>query len=289
MRQNRGRKSRRNLGKWGNIIIFFVMAPIVAILITAGLFKFLISPYIVSDDNEQVIQNEEDNLDQDTTNGDINNNGNSTDTDDTITLKLDGMSMFNVQVGSFSSKENAQVLVDELKQNEINGYMVNKDGYKVFAGTFFSRGEAEKYRDDLKNTYSDAFLKEYYIGGTTIEYLSIDQQYENEIVELIKTIEDSYSQEASLWTIAINSSDISTLRENTISNNKIIDTKLVSIKNKVKSISLQDIITSLESQYNQRKDMVNGLVDSNPDTIKNSYEKFNNALYNYMTTITQGQ
>lgn len=292
MRQKRGRRSGKSSGKWGNVIIFFVMAPILAILIAAGLLKYLVLPYIGSEDNPSNIQvgtQNDANNSQDNNNTDNNDNESPNNTDSFITLKLKGLTLFNVQLGSFSSKQNAQTLVDELKENGILGYLVDSNGYKVFAGTFFSRGEAEKYRDDLKNTYSDAFIKEFYIGGTSIEYLASDQEFEDEIVDIVSTIADSFSEESSLWTIAINNNNISALKEKTISNNSIIDTKLASVKGKVKSDSLQDLISSLEEQYLERKEMLNSLVNNNPESIIKSYKEFNNILYKYMKTITQGQ
>ncbi len=290
MRQKRRNRNTKNLGKWRNVIIFFIIAPIVAILITIGLFRYLILPYIVSDDNPDNINQDKQNNEDDSGQGDDNNNDQDSDiTDPIITLRLDGMSLFNVQLGSFSSKENAQSLVNQLKEKDINAYVVDSDSFKVFAGTFFSRTEAERYKDKLKNTYKDAFLKEFYIGGAVIEYLAVDQEYEDEIVDLIKTMENSYSQEAGLWTVAINNYDIKELKEKTISNNTVIDTKLKSIKDKVNSKSLENLISSLESQHIARQQLVNRLSDNNTKSIIDSYEQFNNILFNYMKTITQNQ
>ena len=292
MRQKRVSRNKKNLGKWRNIIIFFIIAPIVAILITTGLFRYLILPYIVSDDNPDNINQDKQNNEDDSPKSDKNNNQDNQDsdiTDPTMTLRLDGMSLFNVQLGSFSSKENAESLVSQLKEKEINAYIVDSDSFKVFAGTFFSRREAEKYKDKLKNTYTDAFLKEFYIGGAVIEYLAVDQEYEDEIVDLIKTMENSYSQEAGLWTLAIKDYDIKELKEKTINNNTVIDTKLKSIKGKVNSKSLENLISNLESQHTARQQLVNSLIDNNPKSIIDSYEQFNNILFNYMQTITQSQ
>ncbi len=292
MRQKRTRRSRKSSGNWGNIIIFFVLAPILAILIAVGLYKYLLLPYIEPNDNPSNIEVGTSN---DENNSQINNSYDNNDTESPnntesfVTLKLKGLTLFNVQLGSFSSKENAQTLVDELKDKEINGYMFDSNGFKVFAGTFFTRGEAEKYRDELKNTYSDAFIKEFYTGGTSIEYLVADQQFEDEIVDLVSTIGDFFSEESSLWTIAIGNESISSLKEKTISNNNVIDTKLASIKGKVKSESLQNLIDSFESHNQERKEMINNLIDNDSKSIINSYEEFNNILLKYMKTITQGQ
>lgn len=289
MRQKRLGRSRSSSGKMNNVIIFFVLAPIVAILITVGLFKYLILPYISSDDNPSNVSEEIPSDDNNPQGNNITDKDNPDITDSYITLELEGLTLFNVQLGSFSSKENAQTLVDKLLENGINGYLVDSNGYKVYAGRFFSRGEAEKYRDELKDTYSDAFIKEFYIGGASIEYLASDQEFEDDMEGLVSTFGDSFSEESSLWTLAISNNNINDLKEKTINNNNIIDGKLALIKGKVKSASMQGLIESLENQYQERKEMVNSLAGNNPESILKSYQEFNNILVKYMQTITQGQ
>ena len=75
-----------------------------------------------------------------------------------------GLKAYSVVVGSFSVKSNAENLVSRLRSQGYDAqlaYNSARDMYRVVATTFAEKGRAVQSRNNLRNTYPDAWLLYY--------------------------------------------------------------------------------------------------------------------------------
>lgn len=288
MRRTRRGSERQNVNKWTNFLIFFVLAPIVAILLTIGLFKYLILPQFLPEDdkdaNNNQIEQETDN--PNSTDENDNSNSNEENNGQLSMYTLDGMDLFSVQIGSFGSKENAEKLVEQLKENGLDGYLIEKDSYKVFAGTFFSRQEADVYLIKVREYYSDAFIKSFSINGTTVQYFTKDQEHMNTLGVIVSSLNQFFADESILWTNALNNNNAQSVKGTMVSNNNTVKNLLSGVKSNVNSEELKDLIEKIDNNLEERQYIIDSLITNDIQSIKNAYTKFSTTLFEYMKIIT---
>ncbi len=288
MRQTRRKRDSNDASKWIMYFMFIIVAPLLAIFITVGLFKYIIVPRFFPDNEVSVnindVQNER-NV-EDTSDGSASTNT-PQESNETLTLRLGGMNLYNVQLGSFSSKENAQGFVNELRENDINSYMIANDSFKVFAGSFFLREEADRYLMKIRESYSDAFIKHFDIKGAMIEYSISDQQYKDKIIDIVSSLNQFFATESELWSNDMNNGNASSVKELICKNNTVIRNKIIEIKKNLKSETLIQLLNSIDYQLAKRDEVANNLIATNEQSIKLFYEEYNNILFEYMKLITQ--
>lgn len=80
--------------------------------------------------------------------------------------------LYKVQVGAFSKKENADLMLQKVKSAGYDTYMVEVDGlYKVQVGAFSNKSNAETTLLRLKNADFEAYIT----GGPAVNTKSIDE------------------------------------------------------------------------------------------------------------------
>ncbi|WIV10567.1 SPOR domain-containing protein [Proteiniborus sp. MB09-C3] len=175
MRRNvRRRVSNTSKDRLYTIFAFFIVAPIISIVLAIVLVQNVILPRL--EEGQNAISTIEDNLDKKGMNNlDSNIDSNSAgdkdmsglepvdetdqkpESNDENTIET---TFYSVQIGNFSSTANAETFIKELKEKNINdGYIVNVgESYKVFAGEFQAKEEAYSYLENIKKLYEDAFV-----------------------------------------------------------------------------------------------------------------------------------
>lgn len=93
------------------------------------------------------------------------------------TLELKGFDMFSVQVGSFSTKENAQELVDQLGENEMGAFIWHNETYKVMCSSSLDRKTIDEMMPNIKEKYAEAFVVKRSIATKAIRYSENDSEY----------------------------------------------------------------------------------------------------------------
>lgn len=175
MRRSFGRKvNKSNKDRLYTIFAFFVIAPIISIVLAFLLVQNVIIPRL--DEDQKANSTIEEGISE-TGEGDIDLNNDTNIADNVDITKPDKpeeiegspssgqvnaeeTTFFSVQIGNFSSVTNAQALINDLKENNINdGYIVNvEDSYKVFAGEFQIKEDAYNYLENIREFYEDAFM-----------------------------------------------------------------------------------------------------------------------------------
>ncbi len=175
MRRTVGRRiNKSNKDRLYTIFAFFIVAPIISIVLAFFLVQNVILPRL-SEEQKAIGTIEEGlgeeigkdvDLDIDTSIKDNENmlESETTKEKDEIPDNEDEVVketiFYGVQIGNFSSITNAEALVKELKEKNINDcYVVNiGESYKVLAGEFHTKDEAYKYLENINKIYEDAFV-----------------------------------------------------------------------------------------------------------------------------------
>lgn len=175
MRRTIGRRVNRNKkDRLYTFFAFFVVAPIISIVLAFVLVQNVILPRLAEEQKtidtveERLGEGGNDYIDlnSDTSianNENISESGQTEETGEVSGINEENVEetiFYSIQVGSFSSITNAETLIKELKDNNINdGYIVNvEESYKVFAGEFQIKDEAYNYLENIKKLYGDAFV-----------------------------------------------------------------------------------------------------------------------------------
>lgn len=172
-RTRRKRVDKDKKDRLYTIFAFFIVAPIISIVLGFALVQYVILPRL--DAEQKAINPIEEKIgEEEKSETKLNIDADISDTEDKsepepIEEKNDASNneeenvkettFFGVQLGNFSSITNAQVLAKELKENNIDGYIVS-DGnfYRVFAGEFNVKEEAYNYLENIREIYEDAFV-----------------------------------------------------------------------------------------------------------------------------------
>jgi len=294
---------KRKKGKIKNdkvlgFVTLFVFAPIVAILIGGALVRYIILPQFSLNENIGVIKEQKSEVIGDITDGglitegdsensqDQNNEGNS-NVDEEKELKLEGNTLYNIQVGSLSTEENAQALIEELKQQSIAAYIVKTDNYKVYTGTYFTKEEAEVYITEIREKYKDAFISNVLVEGKKVKYLAADEAKAEVITSLIETLSNSYAEETSLWSNALAKGDAKFLIEVMDNNTNNISSLMGKMKGNINSKEILGIFNVLEVEVATRKNIISQLELNDTGKITELYRDFNKSLFNFINVIRQ--
>ncbi|WP_053957530.1 SPOR domain-containing protein [Inediibacterium massiliense] len=136
------------------------------------------------------------------------------------TMSLKGLDIFSVQIGSFSTKENAQNMLDQLYERKMPGFILEEKGYKVIAGVMTDRNSADVFMKNIKVDYEETFVWSRSIPDKIIQYHKDDEKYiqilkeENEkFVEILKSIGNKIQEQKNTGKIQSFQVDIDSLNE----------------------------------------------------------------------------
>ncbi|WP_026893768.1 SPOR domain-containing protein [Clostridiisalibacter paucivorans] len=249
-RKNRKRYSRRD--KLVNFLLFFIIAPLVSVMIAFGLVKHVLLPNI---DKE---------VDEKTEISEVKDESKSKDNDKEV-YEFKDLVLYSIQTGSFDDIENGKLLVKEMNSKQIPGFILEVDNdYKVFAGTFLDREEAERY-----NVYVKGILKDSFINEKRVEIKSVRKEG---LANIINTIKNSYEEETALLSEQLKDSQIKSLKVTIDNNNKKILEQLNNYKND------DEDRKSLNKFLQKRQSMID---NAEEDIISEYYRVF----YNYINII----
>lgn len=181
MRQSRAKIRREYKGqKVGMIIVFVILLPIVSIGLGYLGAKYLILPNLFS---KQIITEESDPKPK-TVNAEnhkdkeVPQSTKETPREAYVnTFEIQGLDIFAIQVGSFSTKENAQGLIEELNNRGMGGYIWHNNGYKVITAAMLDRESIDMCMTEIKKVYDEAFVVTQNIPTRAVRYGKEDSKY----------------------------------------------------------------------------------------------------------------
>ncbi|TCO80003.1 SPOR domain-containing protein [Marinisporobacter balticus] len=205
MRQSRSKVRKESKGKkLSFIIIFLILLPSISILLGYLGTKYVIKP-ILSKNSVEIKENTFNEIPREVVKPDENIQPNSENIQPTneketylSAFEIKGLDIFSMQVGSFSTKENAQVLVDELKSKEMGAYIWYNERYKVMTISMLDRESIEPFIRNVKQEYEGAFVTTRSVPIKTIKYAEADAQcsmllesQNKRLIEIFKDVSES--------------------------------------------------------------------------------------------------
>lgn len=168
------------------------------------------------------------------------------------TFELPPISIYSVQVGSFNDMSHANNLVNELNNKELKGYIVkSQDRYKVIAMSFLDRKNAEKYKEEIGDKYSDSFIFTINMPIKNIKYSESGKEYSKLVSSQIDQLQDFYKE----YDQFLVSNDLSTVDKNKIV--EFINSQISKLENIEKSINQASPSDDFLSLNNNLKNIVN--------------------------------
>ncbi|SKC64312.1 SPOR domain-containing protein [Maledivibacter halophilus] len=92
-------------------------------------------------------------------------------------FEIPALSIYSIQVGSFDNREHAQKQVENLNEKGLGGYIVDTDRFRVVTMSFTERSDAEKFKEEIQNHYSDAFISPRELSIRSINYGDEGKKY----------------------------------------------------------------------------------------------------------------
>ncbi len=200
MRKSRTKIRREDKGyKYILIILFIVVLPIISIIPGYLGSKYLIIPSFFSEENKSVNNDkvEMNSPKEPETQVQVEEKANN-QKPAIGTVELKGIDFFSIQVGSLSTKENANELVKELNEIKMGSYIHQIDGFKVVTVSLMDRGQIETLIPTIKSSYEGAFVVSTSIANKEIEYNKEESEYvqllnvsNNNLIDTFKTLSDA--------------------------------------------------------------------------------------------------
>lgn len=176
-------------------------------------------------------------------------------------FEVPSLSIFNIQVGSFDSKGHAETQVKNLRDKGLGGYVVGSDRYRVMVMSFVQRESAEKYKNSIRDLYSDAFISPKQLPTREISYGDSGKEYSEVASVQIKELKKYYESYSSF----LSNNDITTVDSSKIT--QFVDSQISGLDGILKSISAV-----------------------NPsDDLKNFNSKFTNIVTTAKTSLTEAK
>lgn len=267
----------------GLTVAFTILLPILSIYLGYTVFKLFIVPGMQPKEHPQqssVMPSEQAVVD--------NQNSSKAIPDEEVTkeafvttFELEGLNFYSIQIGKFTTTENAETMKTELNMKGYEGYVYPNDGYKVIAISSLSRTGIEGELQKIRKAYPDAYITSINIPPQQIKYekddgkntLSIETQLDKFMDILLKMSEhgDQMLKE-----------NVDAEQIRTIANENI--TALESIKNELNNISTTSSVGELTQKLIKVIDV--GLIHLNQAKQSESNSDFqgalNEILYEYL-------
>lgn len=285
-RSIRKRKSQNRKDKLISFLAFFVFAPTVSIFLSILLIKYIILPQFSQDVgvNKETpsLTNEKQSNSEDIQ---IDDSSNFTETENNSTFELnrDSIVIYNIQVGSFNEITNAEQLIDQMEKKGLGGYVVKTDNYKVFAGSFYTREEADEYLPQIRESYEDVFVSSAIYSFSTINCDEQDRENINIIGDTLDLLNDAYGVEASLLASGIKENNLSLFSQFMRDNTENIEETFSKLNDKSTTQQVNIIRNKIEEIINERKNILEEV--GNGKGKLQIYKKFFTHFHKYLTSF----
>ncbi|WFD11441.1 SPOR domain-containing protein [Tepidibacter hydrothermalis] len=118
---------------------------------------------------------------------------------DEIKKQIDGFDIYSIQVGSVKNYKEAQNIVNNLENASIPNYVHKKESaYKVYTYVSLEESNVRKYLENIRASYSDAFISKIEVGSIDLEYTK-KYEYMNEVCKDLSSMIENMKQESQFW------------------------------------------------------------------------------------------
>ncbi|MBB6214917.1 hypothetical protein HNQ80_001002 [Anaerosolibacter carboniphilus] len=184
---------------FGLTVAFTILLPILSIYLGYTAFRLVIAPGMQSKEVPQQstsLPSEEAESDNQQ-NSETISKQEATEEAFVTTFELEGFNFYSIQIGKFTTIENAEAMKTELKAKGYEGHIHQQDGFKVIAVSLLSRTGIDSELQRIRKEYPDAYVTTINIPAQLIKYtkddnkntLSIEEQNKKTINTLLKISE----------------------------------------------------------------------------------------------------
>lgn len=262
-------------------ITFFVIAPLVSISLAYLVVNHVIVPCFI----EQKVEIKEEIPPYNAT-ADVHENiNNNKDVEiPELEYKINDIGFCSVQVGSFNDINNAKTIIQDMKNNNIAGFIVKiKDSYKVYSGVFTNEEHARKHKEELKKNYNDAFISSNLMSGGVVKYTQEEEKYVEAFAKVIDCFTISYESESISWLEALKTHNKSIIIKSLQENNKKIRENIKIMDNeKSDNIQLKDVKENIAQNLQKREELVAVFEATN---IVEAYNQYSKCMVDYLNMI----
>lgn len=114
------------------------------------------------------------------------------------TKKIDAISFYSIQVGSFSSEENARQFQDEFTNDGLYSFITKETNYKVFVQVSYNKEYLEGNIEKIREYSSDAFIKNVTLSSKNFSYVVKDTDYFAQMADMISNQVNSFKPSVNL-------------------------------------------------------------------------------------------
>ena len=288
MRQSRLKTGREYKGRnIGFIIAFALILPVIAISLGYIGTKYIVVPNILS--KQELPQKKE--LVEDSQQQPKPQESPSPSTETTqeayaSTFEIQGFTIHGIQLGSFSTPDNAKVLMETLKKENIGAYLWQKDGFKVICIALMDRGEVDKILPKIKSFDENAFVVSTNIPVRAVKYNKDDAKYTLQVSNENRKLIEVYQQLSKQISEEYSSQSIEDLEKISQQLQKIKE-----IKKEIEQTALTEELSKLHDAYIEMLDqMISGLEESLALKDQSAFVRlqntFTSSLYKYYSFAT---
>ncbi|MEW9123043.1 MAG: SPOR domain-containing protein [Thermotaleaceae bacterium] len=185
MRQTRIKTGRaykeRSLGM---TLLFMLILPIISVVVGYLSAKYMIIPKLSAEtksttDKESIaeMQVQQEKEAQQQTQNNSTERSQTTEEAYASTFEIQGFSIYGIQLGSFTTQDNAKALASDLAAKNLGTYIWNNDGYKVLTLALTERADADKILPKMKQYDENAYIVTTNVPIRAVKYDKEDAKY----------------------------------------------------------------------------------------------------------------
>lgn len=115
------------------------------------------------------------------------------------TIDLPSIGMYRLQLGVFSSPENAQELAEKVTRAQLPAAVVGEHPYKVVGGYFNTKEAGQKAAVSYTGKGFDVYVASAEVGGGTLEVKGLSQDFEEALFGAFGEVGTVLEVEAGIW------------------------------------------------------------------------------------------
>lgn len=272
------------------VIAFFVIAPVISITLAYFGVNYFLMPKlgqgnIQSCEQEEYFEQEiEDNTGSNLENNEAVEYNFAQEDNNTSSKKIDDISFFTVQMGCFSTIENAKVFVSELKENDISAFVVKVgENFKVYSGVFTSKTQADVRKEQIKKNYNDVFVSSNIASGGNVNYSDNENELVDKYIELISCLAKFYEQENDAFVSTVHNDNLENVTKTIANNNKIFKEKLSELEKENSNNEQLKRLNNQLSQHLQKRLQLTSNIQTTD--IVSGYNQYSECMVEYLSII----
>jgi hypothetical protein len=204
------------------------------------------------------------------------------------TFELEGVNFYSIQIGKFTTLENAETLRTELKTKGYEGYIYQEDGFKVIAISLLNRAGVDLELQKIRKIYPDAYVTTMSVPAQLIKYTKNDSKNTLSIEEQNKRIMNAFLK-MSGYVEQLSREDADVERIKTVADENLKE--IESIKNELKKIKSSSNIEKVAQDLMNVADVaiMHLMEGKQTGTVSKLQRALNESLYEYVSFSINSQ